>query len=176
MQTIFATLIDKHPDATIETIVVQQIGTHGQLVHVTTRRASELNEAERHFFDGAGELLRTAGYDDGPAGLQWSGAMTALHYGSFGGWWLKLAYLILGVALTWITVTGVTIWLARWNTKGRPRLHWQRVWIAAVWSQPAALGIAASMALHVGEARRHADVPGRHCVGVGECGDRPGSL
>lgn len=149
MQPIFAGILDKHPDATLETVIVQQMATHGQLIHVTTRRPSQLNESERHFFDGTGKWLRTAGYDDGPAGLQWTGAMTALHYGSFGGWLMKFAYLILGAALTFITVTGVTIWLARWNTKGRPRLGWQRVWIAAVWSQPVALGISALIALHV---------------------------
>lgn len=152
MPPIFARILDKHPDAAIETVIVQQMATRGQLVHVTARRPTQLNESERHFFDGDGKWLRTAGYDDGPAGLQWTGAMTALHYGSFGGWPLKFAYLILGAALTFITVTGVTIWLARWGTKGRPRPGWQRIWIAAVWSQPAALGISALIALYAGVA------------------------
>lgn len=151
LQPIFARILDKHSDAVIDAIIVQQMATQGQLVHVTTRRPSQLNESEREFFDGSGKWLRTAGYDEGPAGLQWTGAMTALHYGSFGGWLMKFAYLILGAALTFITVTGVTVWLARWNTKGRPRLGWQRVWIAAVWSQPAALGISALSALQIGD-------------------------
>ena len=58
---------------------------------------------------------------------------------------------LLGAALTYIMVTSVTIWLARWNTKSRPRLAWQRLWTAVVWSQPAALGVSALISLCISD-------------------------
>jgi len=135
------------PDATIESIILQEVGTGGQLVHVTAHRADQLAHAERHFFSGEGMLLRTTGYDDGVAGLQWVAAMTPLHYGSFGGLPVKIAYGILGAALTLITATGVTIWLARLADKGRIRRGWQKIWSAVVWGQFFALGVSAMIAL-----------------------------
>ena len=73
--------------------------------------------------------------------------MTALHYGWFGGWFVKLAYGALGAALTIVAATGVNIWLARWSDKGRIRRAWQRVWTAVVWGQPVAFGASALAAL-----------------------------
>ena len=73
--------------------------------------------------------------------------MTALHYGWFGGWFVKLAYGALGAALTIVAATGVNIWLARWSDKGRIPRAWQRVWTAVVWGQPVAFGASALAAL-----------------------------
>lgn len=149
IEAILGQVSRRYPDAAIDALVIQQAATEGQLVHVTTSRPQQLNLAERHFFDGGGNWLRTAGYDDGPAGLQWTAAMTALHFGSFGGVLVKLAYGILGAALTLVTTTGVTIWLARSAAKGRLHPGWQRLWAATVWGQVMALG-AAALAAHGG--------------------------
>ncbi len=40
-------------------------------------------------------------------------AVTSLHYGDFGGPWLKLLYALLGLALCVLTVTGTMMWLER---------------------------------------------------------------
>ena len=143
LDRILADVATRFPDASVETIIVQEMATNAQLVHITTTRPGQLNEFERHFYSAEGELLRTAGYDDGPSGIQWAGAMTPLHYGWFGGWPVKIAYGILGAALTLIAVSGVTIWLARWSDKGRPLSHWQRVWTGIVWGQPLGFGLSA---------------------------------
>lgn len=147
LQAIIEELTRTYPDATVEAITLQNVATAGQLVHVLTKRPGQLNLSERHFFDSDGTLLRTAGYDDGPAGIQWTAAMTALHFGWFAGWVVKLAYGVLGAALTIIAATGVNIWLARWSDKGRIRSAWQRIWTAVVWGQPAAFGASALIAL-----------------------------
>jgi len=146
LQAIVEGLLRTYPDAAVEAVTLQNVATAGQLVHVITKRPGQLNLSERHFFDSTGTLLRTAGYDDGPAGIQWTAAMTALHYGWFGGWFVKIAYGVLGAALTIIAATGVNIWLARWSDKGRIRRAWQRVWTAIVWGQPAAFGASALVA------------------------------
>jgi uncharacterized iron-regulated membrane protein len=147
IQAGIADVLRRTPDASLATIIVQNAGTAGQLVHLTTTRPRQMAINERHFYDGAGKLLHTAGYDDGPAGIQLNAAMMALHYGWFGGWIVKAAYVLLGAALTVITATGVTIWLARWADKGRARTGWQRTWMGVVWGQPIALGLAAAAAV-----------------------------
>jgi len=40
-------------------------------------------------------------------------AMTTLHYGQFGGLWIKFLYVVLGISLCLITATGLMIWLER---------------------------------------------------------------
>lgn len=130
------------PDARLDKIVVQGAGTAGQLVHVTTSRPRQLNLTDRHFYDGAGRHRRTVGHDDGPIGIQWLGAITALHYGWYGGGFVKLVYGLLGAALCVVTSTGITIWVARSRSRGRRRGAWRRLWTAVVWGQP--LGLAAA--------------------------------
>ena len=77
-------------------------------------RASELNE-QRHFFDSARKLLRTR-YDTS-GGLQWSGAIPRFTIAR-SAMWLKLAYLILGVALRgWRHATYLSSLLWRWRVR-----------------------------------------------------------
>ncbi|MEO0367812.1 MAG: PepSY-associated TM helix domain-containing protein [Pseudomonadota bacterium] len=42
-----------------------------------------------------------------------SNAMTPLHYGTFGGIWLKVLYFVLGLSLCVLIVTGLMMWLER---------------------------------------------------------------
>jgi len=74
-----------------------------------------------------------------------------LHFGGFGGLTVKILYGLLGLALTVVTHTGVTIWLARRRDKGRPAPHWERVWAGVVWGQPLALAAAVFPALFLNE-------------------------
>ena len=77
--------------------------------------------------------------------------LSPLHFGWFGGLTIKLIYGLLGLALTVVTHSGVTIWLARRRDKGRPAPVWERIWAAAVWGQPLALATSAIAALQFEE-------------------------
>jgi uncharacterized iron-regulated membrane protein len=70
-----------------------------------------------------------------------------LHFGWFGGWPLTIAYGFLGLALTVLTATGVTIWIARRRDQGRAVPGWERLWTAFVWGQPVAVAGSALAAL-----------------------------
>jgi hypothetical protein len=63
---------------------------------------------------------------------------------------VKIAYGLLGLALTVVTHSGVVIWLARRRDKGRPAERWERIWAAVAWGQPFALAAAALGSLLLG--------------------------
>ena len=70
-----------------------------------------------------------------------------LHFGWFGGGAIKAVYGLLGLAMTHLAASGVTIWLARRRDKGRPAPRWERLWSACVWGQPVALAGSAALAM-----------------------------
>jgi uncharacterized iron-regulated membrane protein len=56
---------------------------------------------------------------------------------------VRIAYGVLGLALTYVSATGVTIWLARRRDRGRPAPGLERAWMGWTWGAPAALALAA---------------------------------
>jgi hypothetical protein len=107
--------------------------------------------ANTYFFDGTGKSLGDGGFETGGIGQQILGVISPLHVGWFGGLPIKAIYAVLGLALTIVTHSGVTIWLARRRDKGRPVPGWERIWPAAVWGQPLALAVSAIAALRFEE-------------------------
>jgi len=135
-------LLANHPDASVARLGMRNIGTAGQSVQVDLSTADDLTITDRYIFDGAGTYLGSRGFSDGSLGNQVIGALGPLHFGWWGeGAWaglIKAAYVILGFALTFITSSGVAIWIARRKVKGKPVPGWEKAWIAAVWGQPVA--------------------------------------
>lgn len=58
---------------------------------------------------------------------------------------MKLAYLALGLGLSFICTTGVDIWLAKSAARGTGHPRIQSVWTSFVWGTPAMLATAASL-------------------------------
>ncbi len=100
---------------------------------------------------GDGTPLGDGGLETGSFGQQILGAIQPLHFGWFGGLPVKILYGLLGLALTIVTHSGVTIWLARRRDKGQPAERWERIWAAVAWGQPLALAAAALGALLLAE-------------------------
>ena len=66
------------------------------------------------YVDGVtGEIDSTHLEDNFTPANRTTAAMAPLHYGTFGGLWLKLLYLVLGVALAAITAMGNMMWVER---------------------------------------------------------------
>ncbi|RMB08176.1 PepSY-associated TM helix domain-containing protein [Eilatimonas milleporae] len=137
-------LLAEHPQGRLLRVRVGHMATKGQAFEVQLTAPGHLTSSERYYFDGAGNDLGMAGYADGTPGQQIIGALGPLHFGWFGGLPVKLAYVLLGAALTVVTCSGVTIWIARRRDRGKPVPGWHRAWIAAVWGQPVALGVTAA--------------------------------
>ena len=136
------------PGAAFSYITFEHPGETGQSVMITAIKPNALNRGDTWVFDGSGQLMK-GGYSNsnGTPGNAILQAVSTLHFGWFGGWPVKIAYILLGAGLTVVTASGVAIWLARRRDKGRPAPRWERVWVAFCWSQPTGYAVAALVAL-----------------------------
>lgn len=140
-----------HPDAVFSSVVIQHVAKAGQVVSVGMRTPGHLATGNSYFFDGTGKSLGDGGLETGSIGQQILGALQPLHFGWFGGFPVKIAYGLLGLAMTVVTATGITIWLARRRTAGRPAPRWEKVWSGVMWGQPLAIVAAALGVFLAGE-------------------------
>jgi uncharacterized iron-regulated membrane protein len=139
----------ERPGATFTSLQIDHVGTAGQMVHLGMRTPGHVANGNNYYFKGDGTPLGDGGLETGGVGQQILGVLQPLHFGWFGGYPIKIAYGVLGLALTIITHTGVTIWLARRRDKGRPAPGWEKVWTAVGWGQPVAIAASAIAALYV---------------------------
>jgi hypothetical protein len=95
--------------------------------------------SENYRFDLGGNYLGKAGFSDGEIGRQIVYSTYRAHFGHFGGFPVKIAYGILGLALTVVSVTGTNIWLAR----RKARAYLDDLWAGVFWGAPAALALTA---------------------------------
>ena len=115
----------------------------GQAVMVNVATPNTLVSGQTYYFDGRGQTLGGVKRDKPVLGEKIQRSLGPLHFGWYGGIVIKLAYGLLGLALTSVTASGVAIWLARRRDKGRPAPRWERLWIGTVWSQPLAFAASA---------------------------------
>jgi uncharacterized iron-regulated membrane protein len=148
------TLQDERPDLAPWLIYVNGPGTAEQNIEILTRVPGQLAYYDEVQFDASGQMLGSTGISDGETGQQVAGAIYSLHFGWFGGVPVKLVYLTLGLALTVVCVSGVSLWLIKRREKGRPSPRLERAWIAIVWGTPALLAFTMLGALSglIGEA------------------------
>jgi uncharacterized iron-regulated membrane protein len=140
----------KQPDAEFVSANIQHIAKAGQVVHLGMRTPGHLAMANTYYFDGSGKPLGDGGLETGTVGQQILGALQPLHFGWFGGFPIKIAYGVLGLALTVVTHSGIAIWLSRRREQGRPAPVWEKVWPAVTWGQPFAIAAAALAAFSAG--------------------------
>lgn len=126
------------PGALVTSLDYDDVGTRGQRVTVSVAAPGHLTRAEAWTFDGAGRFVWKAGYTDGSVGMRIYGMITPLHYGTYGGIWLKLIYALLGTGLCTVVASGGNIWLARRREQGRAAPRLERLWSALIWVQPSA--------------------------------------
>lgn len=127
-------------------IVAHEVGEPGQFFAIAARHPDRLIYAENYLFDASGNFLRSDGFADGAAGKQVIYSIYRLHFGHFGGLPVKVAYGILGLALTIVSVTGINVWLARRRTR-----DWLNdAWSGCVWGAPFALALTATTQVVLG--------------------------
>ena len=137
------------PGVQPELIALTAPGTKGQTVEVNALLPKRLIYAERYEFDGQGRMIKKLGLSDDGLGKQVFASSYPLHFGSFGGLPVKIAYGLLGIALCVVTSSGVTIWLTRRRDRGRPAPRLEKAWAAIVWGSPATLALSAVLWLAV---------------------------
>lgn len=127
------------PGATPLFVVVHDAGTPAQFMSVAATHPGRLIYAENYLFSPDGRFLRTDAFLDGEAGRQVVYSIYRLHFGWFGGVPTRLGYLVLGLAMAVVSVSGVNVWLAR--RKRETVLN--DVWAGVVWGIPLALAVSA---------------------------------
>jgi uncharacterized iron-regulated membrane protein len=133
------------PGSALSYVEVERPDTRGARISIEVTAPGRLPRGEQAVFDNAGVLVGRTRFASGALGLQtYSGAAQA-HFGFFGGLPVRIAYGLLGAALTYVSATGVTIYLARRRDRGRAAPRLERAWSAWTWGAPAALIAAAAL-------------------------------
>lgn len=149
-----ASLLDLRPmfaqlprDGRVEYVMLEHPTEQGGGALFNVRRDEKaLAGVDAYAFDRTGKLYYSKQASENTTGESVLGSLGPLHFGWFGGGIIKIAYGLLGLGLTYLAASGVTIWLARRRDKGRPAPGWERIWSAVVWSQPVAYVCAAGAA------------------------------
>lgn len=144
---ILADVKARSPLGSIDYIQVEHVTTEGSGINVNVRTATHASRGESYVYDRGGKYFGVWGNETGTIGQRIYMVLGPLHFGIFGGWPVKIAYVLLGLSLTSVTSSGVAIWLARRRDKGRPAIRFERLWAAAVWSQPLAYAVSGIYAL-----------------------------
>lgn len=136
-------LNQRAPEASPIYMVLHDAGTEKQLVEIAATKPGRLSYSEIYRYHADGTFINEQGLTSGKAARQIAYSVYRLHFGWFGGWSVRWLYVILGMSLTVISVSGVNIWL---HKRGKDDSV-DRLWVATVWGFPVAL--AAAMAASV---------------------------
>ncbi len=137
-----------HPDVTVTYAILHDPLTAGQHVQIVGSHDRRLIFGEYYGFDAAGHFLHTAGLADGELGQQAAASTYKLHFGTYGGLPVKLAYLVFGLALTVLSATGVYIWLGKRERRGIRQPRIRAAWNGVVYGMP--LVLATTLLLRMG--------------------------
>jgi uncharacterized iron-regulated membrane protein len=127
------------PEAAPFLITAHDVGEPNQYFGISATHPGRMIYSENYLFDASGNFLRTDAFSDGEPGRQVVYSIYRLHFGHFGGLAVKVIYLLLGLALTIVSVTGVNVWLARRRTRN----HLNNLWVGIVWGTPVGLVLSA---------------------------------
>src|SRR5690606_21668977 len=139
-----------YPELRLTYVVVHEPGTAGQHVQIVGEHPRRLIFGEYYMFDAAGNFEGTAGLADGALGQQAAASNYNLHFGNYGGLPVKIAYALLGLALTAVCATGTFIWLGKRRRRGFAEPRLRAAWHAVVWGAPAALALTLAVRLTSG--------------------------
>ncbi|MGN6376931.1 MAG: PepSY-associated TM helix domain-containing protein [Sphingomonas sp.] len=114
-------------------------GTTGQRIQIIAGVPHRLIYGESFQFDARGQYLGHVGLSDGAIGPQAAASTYKLHFGTFGGPLVELAYLLFGLALTVVSATGMSLWLQKRRRRGAAAPRLEAFWTGIVWGVPGLL-------------------------------------
>lgn len=140
----------RYPRVAVSYAVLHDPRTAGQHVQIVGLHERRLIFGEYYGFDASGRFLGTAGLADGALGQQIAASTYSLHFGNYGGIWVKIAYGILGMAVTAICATGTYIWLGKRRRRGHFEPLLRAAWDGVVLGAPAMLALTLAVRLLFG--------------------------
>ncbi|WP_084454792.1 PepSY-associated TM helix domain-containing protein [Novosphingobium rosa] len=142
---MLATARAKAPLGDPHMMIITHAGRRDASVSLTQERPGLLATQDSFAFTANGRILQEKHPGGLTLGEQILGALGTLHFGWFGGVAVRIAYGLLGIALSAVTASGIHVWLARRRDKGRPAPQWERIWASILWGQPAILALTAAL-------------------------------
>ncbi len=139
-----------HPEIEPSYAILHDPLTRGQHVQIIGLHDKRLIFGEYYGFDADGRFMGTAGLADGDWGQQAAASIYQLHFGTFGGIWVKLAYVLFGAALTAVCATGTYIWLGKRRRRGHDEPRLRALWSGVVVGAPVALAISFAARMTLG--------------------------
>jgi len=130
-----------YPQVAVTYVVLHDPGTAGQHVQIVGAHDRRLIFGEYYLFSAAGQFTGTARLADGEIGQQAAASIYNLHFGNYGGLWVKIAYVVFGLALTVVCATGTYLWLGKRRRRGMHEPRLAAMWDAVVWGSPLALAL-----------------------------------
>ena len=129
-------MADNHPEKEPMYVILHDPGTKGQYLQIMAEHERRLIYAEKYNFNGDGEFLGTVGSADGTLGQQVADSVYKVHFGQFGGIFVKLAYFIFGVCLLVIIHAGMKIYFLKQRNKDLALIGFEGAWNGIVWGAP----------------------------------------
>jgi len=136
-------MADVHPEKQPVYVILHDPGTKGQYLQIMAEHPDRLIYAEKYNFNGAGDFIDTVGSADGTVGQQVADSVYKIHFGSFGGMPVKLAFGIFGFCLLIIITAGMKLYFIKQRAGGKDLLAYEAAWSGIVWGAPAMLVLTA---------------------------------
>lgn len=130
------TMAARFPELRPTYVVVHEPLTRSQHVQIIATHPRRLIYGENYMFDAAGSFTGITGLSQGSVGRQVAASTYGLHFGSFGGLAVELAYIAIGLAMSVVTGTGMSIWLQKRRRRGAASPRLEALWSVTVWGVP----------------------------------------
>ena len=131
-----ATMQARFPETRSTYVTIEDPGTRGARISILADHPRRLIFGETYRFDGAGRYQDRLGLSDGTLGQQIAASAYRLHFGSYGGLAVELAYIAFGLALCVVTATGMALWLQKRRRRGHASPRLEAFWSIIVWGSP----------------------------------------
>jgi len=112
----------------VELLYIEGHDNSGGVTTINVLDHTRLDARKSFMFRNSGELIETRGGVGTPGGIRALAMLQPLHYGTFGGYTVKILYFVMSLALAWIISSGMQVWFARRVLEGRPAGRWQAAW------------------------------------------------
>jgi uncharacterized iron-regulated membrane protein len=133
LDNVLATATQTIPDAELTILTFPATGNGSFTVRKRLRGDwSRLGNQYLYIDRYSGDVLRVDRLDRLPLGARLVNAMAPLHYGSFGGHWTRILWIVMGLVPGILSVSGFLMW---WNRVIAKRLQPSQ---AALWTPPKA--------------------------------------
>lgn len=111
---LWSMALDQQPQMELRYIDIKAYGDAGAQVEFSGPAKRDITFQNSVVFKlASGEIIHQVNWLEGGMGSRIFGMMTPLHFASFSGSMMKWLYFVLGLGMTWLSATGIQIWLEK---------------------------------------------------------------